>query len=66
MYMLSKAGSVAKLDACLTGDLEVVGSRLQSCTILSLKLIMKSFYGHSLPSSDSRREVVSYLRNTVH
>ena len=24
------------------------------------------FYGHSLPSADSRREVVSYLRKNVH
>ena len=51
-------GSIAQLDACSTGDQEVVSSRLQSGTIL--------FYGHSLPSSDSRREVVSYLRMNVH
>ena len=26
----------------------------------------KKIYGHSLPSTDSRREVVSYWRNNVH
>ena len=35
--------SVAQLDACPTGHQEVVGSWLRSGTILSLRLIMKSF-----------------------
>ena len=55
-------GSVAESDACPTANQEVVGSRLRSGTIISFRLIMKSF----LPSVDSRREVVSYLRKNVH
>ena len=27
---------------------------------------MKIFYGHSLPSADSRRAVVSFLRKNMH
>ena len=34
--------------------------------ILSWRLIMKYFYGHSLPSADSRRAVVSFWRKNVH
>ena len=60
-------GSVAQSDACSTGDQEGVSSRLRSGNILSLRVIMKIFfYGHSLPSADSRMEVVSYLRKNVH
>ena len=36
-------GSVAQLDARLTGDQEGVSSQLRSSSILSLRLIMKSF-----------------------
>ena len=34
--------------------------------ILSWRLIMKYFYGHSLPSADSRRAVVSFWQKNVH
>ena len=52
------------------GDLEVAGSTpAEVGNILSWRLIMWSwniFYGHSLPSADSRRAVVSFWRNNVH
>ena len=34
--------------------------------ILSLRLIMKYFYGHSSPSPDSRRAVVKFKQKYVH
>ena len=56
-------GPVAQSDAFSTGHQEVAVSILWSGTILSWRLIMAYlFYGHSLPSADSRREVVSYVR----
>ena len=63
----TRAGSVAQSDARSTVDQECVSSRLRSGNILSLRLIMKSFLrSFWLPSADSRREVVSYLRKNVH
>ena len=62
----STLSPVAQLDARSTGDQEGVSSRLRSGNILSVRLIMKSFLRSSLPSADSRREVVSYLRKNVH
>ena len=59
--------SVAQLDARPTGDQEVVGSTpAEVGNILSWRLIMNIFYGHSLPSADSRRVVVSFWRKNVH
>ena len=50
-----------------TGDQEVAGSTPAKVgNILSWRLIMKYFYGHSLPSADSRRAVVSFWRKNVH
>ena len=50
-----------------TGDQEVAGSTpAEVGNILSWRLIMKYFYGHSLPSPDSRRAVVSFWRKNVH
>ena len=50
-----------------TGDQEVAGSNpAEAGNILSWKLIMKFFYGHSLSSADSRRAVVSFWRKNVH
>ena len=47
---------MAQLNARLTGDQEVAGSIPDgSGTILTWRLIMKSFYNHSHPSADSRR-----------
>ena len=58
---------VAQLDARPTGDQEVVGSTPTKVgNILSWRLIMKCFYGHSLPSADSRRAVVSFWQKNVH
>ena len=52
---------MAQLDACLTGDQEVAGSTpAEVANILLWLLIMNIFYGHSLPSADSRRAVVSF------
>ena len=50
-----------------TGDQEVAGSTpAEVGNILSWRLIMNIFYGHSLPSADSRRAVVSFWRKNVH
>ena len=52
--------SVAWLDAHSTGDQEVAGSiPTRSCAILPWRLIMNIFYGHSLPSADSRRALLA-------
>ena len=50
--------SVAQFDARPTGDQEVVGS--------ATFFYGDFFYGHSLPSADSRRAVVSFWRKNVH
>ena len=48
-----------------TGDQEVVGSTpAEVGNILSWS--WNIFYGHSLPSADSRRAVVSFWRKNVH
>ena len=48
-----------------TGDQEVAGSTpAEVGNILSWRLII--FYGHSLPSADLRRAVVSFWRKNVH
>ena len=64
----SWAASVAQLDAHPTGD-QVTGSTpAGSTTFFRADLIMKYFifYGHPLPSADSRRTVVSFWRKNVH
>ena len=43
MSLAEFSNSVAQLDACPTGNQEVVGSVLRSGPILSLRLIVKSF-----------------------
>ena len=59
--------SVANLDARPTGDQEVAGSTpAGSSTLFRRDLIMKYFYGHSLPSTDSKRTAVSVWRKNVH
>ena len=50
---------MVQLDAHLTDDQEVAGSPTAG-------LIMKYFYGHSLPSADSRKAFVSVWRKKVH
>ena len=65
--MTSMPASVAQLDARPTGDQEVAGSTFAEVgKILSLRLIMKIFSGHSLPSADSRRAAVSFWQKNVH
>ena len=50
-----------------TGDQEVAASTpIEVGNILSWRLIMKYFYGYSLPSADSRRAVVSFWLKNVH
>ena len=62
----SMPASVAQLDARPTGGQEVAGSSpAGSATFFRGDLIMKFFYGHSLPSADSSRAVVSFWRKTV-
>ena len=63
----SKPSSVAQLDARLTGDQEVAGSTpAGSATFFRGDWIKEYFHGHSLPSADSRRAVVSFWRKNVH
>ena len=53
---------MAQSDAHPTGDQEVAGSIPAGYgNILPWRLIMKYFYGHSLPSADARRAVLSFL-----
>ena len=50
-----------------TGDHEVTSSiPAGSGNSLSWRLIMKYLYGHSFPSDDSRRAVVSFWPKNVH
>ena len=59
--------SVAQLDARPTGDQEVAGSTpAEVGNILCGDWSWNIFYGHSLPSADSRRAVVSFWRKNVH
>ena len=51
--------SVAQLDARLTGEQEVAGS-------FPADWSWNTSYGHSLPSANSRRAVVSFWRKNVH
>ena len=56
----------AESDVHAIGEQEVTGSiPAASGNTLSWRLIMKSFYGYSLPSADSRM-VVSFWRKNVH
>ena len=49
-----------------TGD-QVAGlTPAEVGNVLSWRVIMNIFYGHSLPSADSRRAVVSFWRKNVH
>ena len=53
--------SMAQLDARLTEDQEVAGSTLiRSATFIRRDWSWNTFYGHSLPSADTRRAVVSF------
>ena len=50
-----------------TGDQEVAGSTSpRSETFFRGDWSWNIFYGHSLPSADSRRAVVSFRRKNVH
>ena len=59
---------MAQLDACPTGDQDVAGSTpARSATFFRGNLIISNiFYGHSVPSADSRSAVVSFWRKNVH
>ena len=60
------AGLGSSVGCVQNGDQEVVSSRLRSGTILSVRLIINLFYGHSLPFADSKRAVVSYWQKNGH
>ena len=58
---------VAQLDARPTGDQEAAGSTLAgSATFFHEDWSWDIFYGHSLPSADSRRAIVSFWQKNVH
>ena len=67
IYIDVKPSSVAQLDARPTGDQEVESStppgRQHSFAKTDHEIC---FYGHALPSADSRRAAVSSWRNNVH
>ena len=69
-FIKQKYGNMSMSKLLVPCDQEVVGPGFLSGSILSFRLIMKyflqSFSPHSLPSIDSRREVVSYLQKNVH
>ena len=51
----------------VTGDQEVmISAPTEVGNIFSWRLIINIFCGHSLPSADSRRAVVSFWRKNVH
>ena len=68
---IKKPASVAQLDARPTGDQEVAGRPPpppppKSATFFLGDWSWNIFYGHSLPSADSRRSVVSFWRKNAH
>ena len=64
---LEEPTSVARSDVRLTGDQEVAGSMpAGSATFFHGDWSWNSFYGHSLPSPDSRRAVVSFWQKNMH
>ena len=59
--------SIAQLDARPTGDQEIVSSTPGgSATFFRGDWSWNISYGHSLPSADSRRVVVSLWQKNVH
>ena len=59
--------SVAQLDARLTGDQEVAGwTPTRLAAFFRGDWSWNIFYGHSLPSTDSRRAVVSFWQKNAH
>ena len=65
--LLIQPATVAQLDAHLTGDQEVAGKTpAGSATFFRGDLSWDIFYGHSLPSADSRRVVVSSWQKNAH
>ena len=62
-----KPVSVAQLDARPTGDQEVAGS-IPAGPAISFRgdWSWYIYYGHSLPSADSRRTVVIFWQKNVH
>ena len=62
-----KPALVAQLDARPTGDQTVAGSTpAGAAAFFRGDWSGNIFYGHSLPSADSRRAVVSFWRKNVH
>ena len=60
---INKQALVAQLDAHPTGDDQEVASLT---TFFLRDWSWKFFYGHSLPSTDLRRAVVSFWQKNVH
>ena len=61
MHTNLEPASVAQLDAGLTGGQEVEGLNLTGlATVFCGDWSWNIFYGHSLPSTDSNRAVVSF------
>ena len=60
--------SVVLLDVCQTGDQEVAGLTPAGWAtfVHGDLLIMNFIYGHSLPSTDSRRALVSFWHKNMH
>ena len=66
-YFPESLASVAQLDAHPTGDQEVAcPNPTRSATFYSGDWSWNIFYGHSLPSADSRRASVSFWQKNAH
>ena len=57
---------MAQLDARQTGDQEAASLTPLGQHHSFVEMIMNIFYGHSLPSADSRRAVVNLWRKNVY
>ena len=63
---ISQPGAVAQSDGHPSGMWTVAGPISCPATFFHGDWSSNNFYGHSLPSADSRRAVFSYWRKNVH
>ena len=67
VYSAGQGLTLSQLDACPTGDQEVAGSiPARFATFFHGDWSWNIFYGHYLPSTDSRWAVISFEQENVH